>query len=605
MAASIGASCLVAAGMTGLVGASLPRAHAAVARALAAVQVFLIGVATTLLAIAMLRVDGRYAEVADTTSRLTPWPYRLAGLWGGLRGSMLFFTFLLSVIALGVVRGATARRAVAVFISALAIASAVVANPFALLRVPAIDGGGLTPVLRHPAMLIHPPLLYTGLALLIGAAFCRIDSDSAPRAPLVAGAAVMCVALALGSWWASAELGWVGLWAWDPIENAGLVPLLLAIAAIHGGPAHSPRRLTTALVLLAGWTAFAGTVLTRSGAALSVHAFADAQRLGRVLSAITLVLLFGGVSVVLRAQLELELEREPSGATARRPVAAVALGLLCVAAVVISAGTIGPLVREVLGGEQSVVQGTFFARWTAPIAVVALFALAFAGRASPRSRRRLLVGEGTALAVAAAAFPIWRSPWVCLVSGLAVWSIVVPAGRLRAPVAIAHLGLALTIAGAVLSGAGGSVTAPLRPGQVVTIEGWSVGFDRLETVRLADRDRVIARTSVLHDGSPLAVLHPSLDRWNGTTASLAESATTSWRGVDLQLVLRTIRRDAGAPAGAVVLEVHVRRLIRLAWWGPVLMAAGLVWTELARRRRRRSALPVIQTTDAVIQNAAS
>ena len=592
MAASIGAICLVAAGTTGLVGASLPRAQAAIARALEVVQVALIAVATTLLAIAMLRVDGRYAEVADTTSRLTPWPYRLAGLWGGLRGSMLFFTFVLSVAAVVVVRGAMARRTVTVFISALTIVSVVVANPFALLRVPAIDGGGLTPVLRHPAMLIHPPLLYTGLALLIAAAFCRIDVASAQSGPtaLVAGAAVLSVALALGSWWASAELGWVGLWAWDPIENAGLVPLLLAIAAVHAGPARSPRRLTTALVLVAGWTAFAGTVLTRSGAALSVHAFADAQRLGRVLGAITLVLLLGGASVVMRVP------AEPDAAAVRRPaVAAVAMGLLGLAAVVVTAGTVGPLVREAFGGEQSVVQGTFFARWTAPIAVVALGALAFAGRASPGSRRRLLVGEGTAFSAATVAFPIWRSAWVCLVLGLAVWSMVVPAGRLRAPVALAHLGLALTIAGAVLSGAGGSVTAPLRPGQVVEIEGWSVRFDRLETVRLADRERVIARTSVLHDGSPLAALHPSLDRWNGTTASLAESATTSWRGVDLQLVLRTVRRDANAPAGAVVLDVHVRPLIRLAWWGPVLMAAGLLWTAWARRRARRSAPPVIQT----------
>ena len=592
MAASIGAICLVAAGTTGLVGASLPRAQAAIAQALEVVQVALIAVATTLLAIAMLRVDGRYAEVADTTSRLTPWPYRLAGLWGGLRGSMLFFTFVLSVAAVVVVRGAMARRTVTVFISALTIVSVVVANPFALLRVPAIDGGGLTPVLRHPAMLIHPPLLYTGLALLIAAAFCRIDVASAQSGPtaLVAGAAVLSVALALGSWWASAELGWVGLWAWDPIENAGLVPLLLAIAAVHAGPARSPRRLTTALVLVAGWTAFAGTVLTRSGAALSVHAFADAQRLGRVLGAITLVLLLGGASVVMRVP------AEPDAAAVRRPaVAAVAMGLLGLAAVVVTAGTVGPLVREAFGGEQSVVQGTFFARWTAPIAVVALGALAFAGRASPGSRRRLLVGEGTAFSAATVAFPIWRSAWVCLVLGLAVWSMVVPAGRLRAPVALAHLGLALTIAGAVLSGAGGSVTAPLRPGQVVEIEGWSVRFDRLETVRLADRERVIARTSVLHDGSPLAALHPSLDRWNGTTASLAESATTSWRGVDLQLVLRTVRRDANAPAGAVVLDVHVRPLIRLAWWGPVLMAAGLLWTAWARRRARRSAPPVIQT----------
>ena len=134
------------------------------------------------------------------------------------------------------------------------------------------------------------------------------------------------------------------------------------------------------------------------------------------------------------------------------------------------------------------------------------------------------------------------------------------------------------------------MSAPLRPGRAVSLQGWDVRFDGLETMLLDDRARVIARTTVLHDGSVIGVLRPSLDRWNDMRSSLAESATTSWRGVDLQLVLRSIRRDAATPGSAIVLDVHVRPLVRLAWWGPVLIAIGL-GCEVSGRVRRRSDPP--------------
>ena len=607
-----------------MIAVGLPNAQVTVARLVAILQCLLLGAATAILAIAMLRVDGRYAEVADTTSRLTPWPYRFAGLWGGLRGSLLFFTFVVSLAAQFVVRGTIGRRAMGGFIGVLAVVAVAIANPFSLLAVPAIDGGGLTPILRHPAMLIHPPMLYAGLGLLIAAAFARLDERATAGAgnAVLVGAGVLSAALALGSWWASAELGWVGLWAWDPVENAGLIPLLLAIAAVHTGPARSPRRLTTALVLLAGWAAFAGTVLTRSGAAQSVHAFADADRLGRALGVIALILFVLGAVATAAVAARPNPYDKPATVRRRQSPATIAVVLPGAGALVVAAGTVAPLLRDAFGGARSSVQGTFFARWTAPIAVLALGAVAFADRAGRDSRagrasqaarpdapprRRLFVAEGAALAASAAAFPIWRSPWVSLVVGLAVWSVVLPAGRLRTPVALAHLGLAVTIAGAVLSGAGGSMSAPLRPGRSAAIQGWRVRFDGLEKVRLEDRERVIARTTVSHDGASVAVLHPSLDRWTDTTASLAESATTSWRGVDLQLVLRSVRRDTAAPESAVVLDVYVRPLVRLAWWGPVLMALGLGAAAVDRKRRRireRGRPAVERSDDGLIETAA-
>ena len=185
----------------------------------------LVTVGVVALAWALVGQDYSLVYVADHASRDTTWPYRLAGLWGGMAGSLLLWTWMLAGWALLASRsvrrrlpelagGTQAVLAVeaAVFLGLLVTVS----RPFATLAVPAIDGGGLTPILRHPAMLYHPPLLYSGYvglavpaAMAVAALVSRTAGDwlAVARRYMVASLVLLAVGMTAGAHWAYVELG--------------------------------------------------------------------------------------------------------------------------------------------------------------------------------------------------------------------------------------------------------------------------------------------------------------------------------------------------------------------------------------------------------------
>ena len=560
----------------------------------AALQLALLSGSVALFARALLVVDGRYAEVADTASRATSWPYRLAGLWGGPRSSMLMFTWCVALVTAVAVEhrqgGRTAAILRALIISALCTVTLLFANPFKVLDVPAVDGGGLTPILRHPAMLIHPPLLYVGLTLCIAAAINELthvgrnntvadthgvaDNNSvADNKAALAAWSILAFALALGSWWAYAELGWGGVWGWDPIENAGLLPWLLLTASVHLRRGGSPRAARI-LVVCAGWFALAGTVLTRSGAGQSVHAFADARQLGRALAAVLLVAAVGASLLLARHR------GEPVRLETKSPIATTAAVLSGLAAIVVVVGTAAPLVADLFGRDAFSVEGFFFARLLLPIA---LAALVLVGLGSRPSRTRILVGGGSMISALVVGEALW--PWWCallLATSMLAATLIVPARSTA--MMVAHAGFVLLLGGVAMSSTGTSATVGLRPGRDVVVQRHRVRFVRLEH-RTDDpqRDRIVAVLELTGSGSP-QFLRPSLDRWVGTSAPLAESATASPRWVDLQVVLRRVIRNTQTPDSAIVIDIHVRPLIRLVWWGAALMGLGALLAMVRRRR---------------------
>ncbi|MEZ5216652.1 MAG: cytochrome c biogenesis protein CcsA [Ilumatobacteraceae bacterium] len=140
------------------------------------------------------------------------------------------------------------------------LVSLTVASPFERLDVPAIAGAGLTPILEHPAMAIHPPLLYLGLSMLSVPAMAVLVTGGQPtpaesarlRRWTLAALAVLTVALVLGAWWSYSEQGWGGYWAWDPVENASLVAWLATVAALHAGGGTASRRVVAGGALVCG-----------------------------------------------------------------------------------------------------------------------------------------------------------------------------------------------------------------------------------------------------------------------------------------------------------------------------------------------------------------
>jgi cytochrome c-type biogenesis protein CcmF len=256
-------------------------------------------VAAGVLIAALLRNDFSFEYVARTTSRALPTAYTLSAFWGGQEGSLLLWLLILTGFGAAAVtiNRAWARdlivwvvpvfAAVATFFAFLLVA---VASPFTTQAAPA-DGAGMTPSLQNPYMLAHPPLLYLGyvgltvpFAFALGALLSgKLDERwliATRRWTLFAWAA-LGVGQLLGSHWAYVEVGWGGYYAWDPVENAALMPWLAATAFLHSVMIQEKRGMlkvwNVLLVILAFSLALFGTFLTRSGVVNSIHSFTQSS----------------------------------------------------------------------------------------------------------------------------------------------------------------------------------------------------------------------------------------------------------------------------------------------------------------------------------------
>nr|MDQ4042075.1 cytochrome c biogenesis protein CcsA [Actinomycetota bacterium] len=349
--------------------------------------------AFAVLEVAFLTSDFSFAVVASHSSTTTPVFYRAAAAWSSQEGSLLLWLMLLSVWS-SLVLWLTRRRlrdvapyATAVLLTFGAFFTGLLvfaASPFGTLAAVPQEGVGLNPLLRHPSMMIHPPMLYSGYTLFaipfafaIGALVVRrVDAEwiRSTRRFALAAWFFLGVGILLGARWSYAELGWGGYWAWDPIENGGLLPWLAGVAFLHAavvarrrdGPATSAAGLAT----LAFGLGLLGSFLTRSGTSESVHAFAEARSVGWVLG---IALVAAAVaSVVLLA-------RRRSRVASATPWAVATNNLLLVGlVVVIGFGTVFPVLARWVTGDRVVVTGRYFALVAAPLAV-GLLALIGAG----------------------------------------------------------------------------------------------------------------------------------------------------------------------------------------------------------------------------------
>ena len=218
---------------------------------------------------AFLRTSLDWEYVAEQSRVGAPWYYRLAGVWGGMEGSLLLFTGIAAAAAVVAARRATVsgRWAALATVLALVLIDIVLASPFERLDVPATIGFGMNPILEHPAMAIHPPMLYAGLAAAGGAAIVAVgapDPWTVARRWLLASVALLTAAMTLGAAWSYMEQGWGGYWAWDPVENTSLLVWMAALVAIHAAPRSLPPLALATIV--APWTlAVLGGALVRSG----------------------------------------------------------------------------------------------------------------------------------------------------------------------------------------------------------------------------------------------------------------------------------------------------------------------------------------------------
>jgi cytochrome c-type biogenesis protein CcmF len=256
----------------------------------------LLAAAALVLFVALATRDYSVQYVAAHVNDAQPLVYDLTAFWGGMEGSLLLWALILAGYTLCAVRAVSRAQpdllpgVIVVLASVSAfflLMLSAVASPFATVPFPPADGRGMNPLLLNPWMAIHPPTLYlgyVGLTVPFAMVMAAVASGrSADGGVLLARRWMMwawyCLSMGLwfGAKWSYVVLGWGGYWAWDPVENAALMPWLVATAFIHSVMIQERREMLTrwnvVLVILAFGLSIFGTFLTRSGVLSSVHSF--------------------------------------------------------------------------------------------------------------------------------------------------------------------------------------------------------------------------------------------------------------------------------------------------------------------------------------------
>jgi cytochrome c-type biogenesis protein CcmF len=354
----------------------------------------LLTLCVVLIEIAFANDDFSFKIVQQHSSIETPAFYKLAAMWSSQEGSLLLWAWVLSIassLALYATRSrlreivpyATAVMAgIASFFTGLMLFAGGV-NPFAKLSPAPLDGIGLNPLLQHPSMMIHPPMLYSGyvaftipFAFAIGALITRrLDASwirATRRFALIAWA-FLGFGLLLGARWSYTELGWGGYWAWDPVENAALMPWLIGTAFLHSVMVQEKRgmlKVWNACLIVATFSlALLGTFLVRSGVLQSIHAFGDST-VGPYILGLIAVVLVGSTALIVSRLDDLRSEKRIDSLASREAVFIVNNLLLVALCAAIFWGTFFPLISELFTGTKSSLAAPWFDRYTTPLAIL-------------------------------------------------------------------------------------------------------------------------------------------------------------------------------------------------------------------------------------------
>lgn len=600
----------------------------------------LVTVATGVLWWSFATTDYTLDYVANHTRDSDPFVYRITALWSGQQGSLLFWTFLLSLwaavaVAVNRRRAATlAPWAAATLLAALAFFSAmdlVAAFPFATTH-DVIDGAGLNPVLQNYWMAIHPVALYagfTGLTVPFAygvAALCagRFDATWVAltrRFTLIAWG-VLGAGILMGARWAYEELTFGGFWAWDPVENASLIPWLVGTAFLHSVVIQEKRgmlkRWNVTLVMATFALVLLGTFLTRSGVVSSVHAFAQSGVGWWFVGAIGTIVAGGALLIAWRWE-ALAPDRPLVSPVSREGAFLVNNLLLATIAVVILAGTVFPLATKALSGEEYIVGPAWFTSkliWpTAALLVMMGLAPLMAWRRAPGAaiaravRAPLVVGAVVGgLTVAAGARPALDGGLVFGLLAFVLATVVLEfsrgaearrratgEGRLVATARIVSrnrgryggylvhagiVGIFVGIAGVALLGSRAE-NVYFHPGDRMSIGGFDVRYEGSQTVRYPNRTEQQWRFT---DGSGGSVLAKKQD-YNVAGESSFDVAIRTLPTKDLYIVPRGPDQTGD---DSVLATVVVNPLISFLWGGGIVVTLGTLlafWPESRRRRR--------------------
>jgi cytochrome c-type biogenesis protein CcmF len=603
----------------------------------------LVALAVALLLRALLTHDFSLEYVAAYSSSTLPTNYVVAALWGGQKGSLLFWTFMLSLFtAIVQWQNRDRNRDLMPWVTATLMTVAVfflglvtfIADPFERLPTPAIEGADLNPLLQNYWMMIHPPSLYTGYV-----------SASVPFAFAIAALATgrlgdqwirstrrwalfswffLSLGNLFGAMWAYEVLGWGGYWAWDPVENAAFMPWLVSTAFLHSVMIQEKKDMLRVwnmiLVLLTFSLTIFGTFLTRSGVISSVHSFTQSGLGPFFIGFLLLVILVAGGLVAYRLP---ELRTSGTIESFFSREAAFLFNNLILVGIAFSVfwGTVFPVISEWVRGVKITVGPPFFNRVNAPLGIALLFLMGIGPviawrRATPRNLWRAFAWPvGTALVAGGAMLAGGMGlggAWLTFVGGVFAFGTVVQefARGMRArqamlhespPRAIArlvgknrrryggyiiHIGIVSIFVGIAASSMFRTeVQQTLKVGDEMQVGRYTLRYDRIDTQEDGHMSRLAAVLPVFVGGTQIDTLRPEKRFYKKPKQPTTEVANRSTLREDLYVVLGSY----DPKTQLATIQAYVNPLVVWIWLGGLILAIGTavaVWPTAIEREVR-------------------
>ncbi len=590
----------------------------------------LVSLSVLVLLFALIGHNFQLEYVASYSSTNMSLPYLVSALWAGNAGSLLLWAWILSVFSLvAVIRKQNVNKeliSTATFVLMFVLAFFIilllsVLNPFTTLAEPPAEGVGLNPLLENPGMIFHPPFLLDGyVALTVPFSFAiaalvtrRLGNEwvSTVRRWSLFSWLLLGVGNLIGAWWAYVELGWGGYWAWDPVENAGLMPWLLVTALLHSMIMQRRRNAfklwNMVLVVLAFNLTIFGTFLTRSGFISSVHTFGESA-LGPFFLTFIAIALIIPLWLVISRRKELKSGGEVESILSREATFLLNNLLLVVITVAVLIGTIYPAVYELVRGVKINVNQSFFNIVNTPLLLIIILLagvctiIGWRKVTNKELGRLFLIPFGVAVILAIVLVVLGVDPWYAVAGysigafaltavGYQWWREIKESGRAknensieaslrllrtnkpRYGAYIVHISLAIMAIGVI----GSSIfdvkqEATLSSGSSMEIQGYTLTYDSMDHFEEGDKFVVTADVSVYKNDKLVDTLKPAKIFHRSYEQPVTEVAIRTTLSSDLYVIL-----SGWSDNGDIAFEVLVNPLVVWIWIGGVIfMIGGLV-----------------------------
>ena len=569
--------------------------------------------------------------VANNSSLLLPWWYKLCGVWGAHEGSMLLWVSILSfwTILVCLCRGELDSAFLVHVLSVLAFISVgfylfllSTSNPFLRYFAETVkNGADLNPLLQDPGFLFHPPMLYMGyVGFSVAFAFAisslivgRVDTVWAKWARPWTLAAWCCLTagITLGSWWAYRELGWGGWWFWDPVENASFMPWLSGTALIHSLAVTEKRKAFKAWTVLLALIAFSlsllGTFLVRSGVLTSVHAFAVSP--GRGLYMLIFLLLVIGLSLFIYA-LRASTVKVPIYFAVLSREAGLMLNnvFLTVTMLTVLLGTLYPLLMDAMGLGKLSVGAPYFNQMFILLFCPLLFVMGLGPHLVWKEMPAERLFERVKMALLSAIVLAVVLPWSLMKSitpgtflgvNLGLWimlsTLLDGMRRIKEKgiglqgavwgMLVAHLGVAVTVLGITLSSQYGlEKDVRMQIGDSVALASYRLVL-RQDLDKRGPNYQAAEGVFEIYQGNKLVtILHPQKRIYDVSQMAMTDADIDPGIFRDIYVAL-----GEPLPGHAWSVRLYYKPFVRWIWAGGflILLGGGLAMSDRHYYRRRR------------------